>query len=255
MSPDPSGKLGHEASDLDEKTFLKGYRRQEYPRPSVTVDLVIFTVMKGELSVLLIKRKGHPFQGRWALPGGFVDVGNAYEDQGEDLEHAAHRELAEETSLPEGSCFLEQLYTFGKAGRDPRTRVISVAYYALVPSDLADHVRANDDASDARWVRVSEIEGVQDLLAFDHIDILTKALKRIRGKIDYSPIALSLLPDVFTAADLQAIHQAVKGQTFTRAHFSRKFRRMLADGVLIEAGLRPTATKPVRTYKFIRRPT
>src|SRR5687767_7631832 len=121
--PKPSAKS-------EEQRFLAAYRPEAYPRPAVTVDIVIFTIVDADLKVLLVRRNEHPFKGRWALPGGFVRVGDAREDQGEDLDEAAARELAEETGLPRGSAYLEQLGAFGKANRDPRMRVISVAYFA-----------------------------------------------------------------------------------------------------------------------------
>src|SRR5262245_10128017 len=149
----------------------------DYPRPSVAVDLVVFTILDADLKVLLIRRGEQPFKGKWALPGGFLRVGTTPAQQGEDLDEAAARELAEETSLPKGSAYLEQLYTFGKPGRDPRGRVISVAYYALVRPTLAPLVRAGGDAADAGWRSVTEI-GELDL-AFDHQQILELAKARI----------------------------------------------------------------------------
>ncbi len=122
----------------------------DYPRPSLTVDIVIMTVLDTDLKILLVKRAQAPFKNRWALPGGFVHVSDEG-DQGEDLQEAAHRELCEETGLPRGRVFLEQLYTFGATKRDPRGRVVTVAYYALVPPNLVPLVSAGSDASDAVW--------------------------------------------------------------------------------------------------------
>lgn len=246
---DRTGKLGHDAPHEDEGSFLRDYRKKEYPKPSVTVDLVIFTVQDTLLKVLLIRRKGHPFKDQWAIPGGFVDVGDGYDDQGESVEEAAHRELAEETGLPVGSCYLEQLYTFGKPGRDPRMRVISVAHYALVSSEKIPLVRAGDDASEAGWFEVGGVSG----LAFDHDDVLRTALGRIRGKIDYAPIAFELVPPTFTVAELRAVHEAVKGESYDAGNFRRRFRRMLTDGVIEQApGKRLTAGKPAKVYRFRR---
>lgn len=243
---DPSGKLGSEAAHLDEASFLESYQKEAYPKPSVTVDLVIFTVHNTLLKILLVKRKGHPFQGCWALPGGFVDVGDAYKNQGESLEDAAHRELFEETSLPRGSCFLEQLYTFGIPGRDPRTRVVGVAYYALVPSDLMSQVKAGDDAAETHWFEVSGLP----TLAFDHSQIIDVALTRIRGKIDYAPIAFGLVPKEFTVPEFRAVYEAVKGDKYAPANFHRRFRRMLQDGVIVEVpGKRLTSGRPAKVYR------
>jgi 8-oxo-dGTP diphosphatase len=270
---DPSGKLSSkDGADMTEAEFLAAYKANDYPKPSVTVDLVIFTVLDTDLKVLLIKRGGHPFRGCWALPGGFVNVGDGVKEQGEDLEAAAHRELAEETGLPKGSCYLEQLYTFGKAGRDPRTRVISVAYFALVRPTLAPIVTAGDDAAAAQWFSVQAIlergsseaeskvlehDGLFSLsrngLAFDHDVILDTAIKRLRGRIDYSPIAFDLVPETFTVAELRSVYEAVKGAAYDPKTFHRKFRRMLADGILVTApGKRGGTGRPSAVYRFKR---
>ena len=249
---DQSGKLSHDAGIETEADFLREYRHQKYAKPSVTVDLVIFTIIDNDLKVLLIKRRGHPFQGHWALPGGFVDVGNAQDEQGEDVEQAAHRELAEETSLPEGSCYLEQLFTFGNAYRDPRTRVITVAYYALVPPHLSLVVKAGDDASEALWFSVEkELPSME--VAFDHPGILKMGVERIRGKIDYAPIAFELVPPTFTVSELKAVYSVVKGEGFRGKNFYRRFRRMQSDGIIEEApGFRATATRRAKVYRFVK---
>src|SRR4051812_12397848 len=144
----------------EEEAFLEHYRPGDFPRPSVTVDLVIFTVLDKLLHVLLVRRNEHPFKGTWALPGGFVRVSDDRKDQGEDLDAAAHRELLEETGLSHtasGGVFLEQVRTFGRPGRDPRMRVISVAYYALVRPTLVPMIRAGGDVSHAKWVDLSDL--------------------------------------------------------------------------------------------------
>jgi 8-oxo-dGTP diphosphatase len=241
---------------MNERDWLEDYRTrvQRYARPSVTVDLVVFTVCDGRLQLLLIQRANPPFRGEWALPGGFVDVGDALDDQGEDVEVAAHRELAEETGLPEGSCFLEQLYTFGTSGRDPRMRVISVAWYALIRPELAEQVAAGSDARQVRWVDVDG--GLDELdLAFDHGRIVAKALERIRGKVDYAPIAFELVPEAFTVAELRAVHEAIKGTTYDPSNFQRRFKRMRADGLITSTpGKRATGTRPASLFRFVRPP-
>lgn len=266
---DPTGKLGHEANDMDEATFLANYRHKDYPRPSVTVDLVIFTVTNADLKVLLIKRLGHPFKGRWALPGGFVDVGDAVKDQGESIEQSAIRELGEECfGDPEGSSetaerllaerriHLEQLYTFGDPYRDPRCRVITVAHYALVPADIVPLVKAGSDAEEVRWFSIeSELNWDElnwDELAFDHKRVLQMGVERIRGKIDYSNIAFSLLPQTFTVTELRAVHEAIKGEVYDRANFRRRFKRMQTDGIIAEApGTRKRVVgRPAKLYRF-----
>ena len=171
-----------------DKEFLKSYDASKYERPSVTTDILIFTVdIKGELELLLIKRKRPPFQDCWAIPGGFVNMD-------ESLEEGAKRELKEETNV-EG-VHMEQLYTFGNVGRDPRTRVISVAYMALVPKNMIT-IQAGDDAADAKWYKVTLEDGKpkfnEDInLAFDHEEIITVALDRLRGKLNYTTIAFNL---------------------------------------------------------------
>jgi len=238
------------ASD-DEGRFLAEYRRKARPGPAVTVDLVVFTVRDADLKLLLIKRKAHPFRGEWALPGGFVRVGDSYLDQGEDVEAAAHRELAEETGLPSGAAYLEQLYTFGRAGRDPRMRVISVAWYALIRPDLAPIVTAGSDAVEARWWSLTALPAP---LAFDHDEILQTALDRVRGKIDYAPIAFDLVPETFTIAELRAVYEAIKGAGYDPGNFRRRFKRMLTDGVVVQApGKRHTTRRPATVYSFVGR--
>jgi 8-oxo-dGTP diphosphatase len=268
---DPSGKLGHEASDMTEEEFLRAYRREEYPRPSVTVDLVIFTILDNDLKVLLIRRKGHPFKGFWSIPGGFVDVGDAIQNQGESIEAAAHRELAEETGLPKGSCYLEQLYTFGTPGRDPRTRVISVAHFALIPPDKAALVQAGSDAAEVRWFSVEALDrnGVYQTptgervlvtnvtgsvpLAFDHAEILRMAVTRLRNKIDYTTVAFELVPPTFSVAQLRAVYEVVKGTAFDPSNFRRRFTRMQVDKLIESApGKQSTGGRRATVYRFVR---
>jgi 8-oxo-dGTP diphosphatase len=266
MTTDQTGKLGHTSGHEDEASFLKDYRKAEYPKPSVTVDLLIFTVIDTDLKVLMIRRKGHPFQGCLALPGGFVDVGNSYDEQGESLDDAAARELGEEAFartddalefvqglLDRNNVHLEQLYTFGDPYRDPRMRVIDVAYYALVPTNLVPLIQAGDDAAEAGWHSVSEIDFAH--LSFDHAKILRMGVERIRGKIDYSPIAFSLLPPTFTVTELREVHEAIKGKTYDKGNFRRRFKRMQTDGIIQDApGKRTSGVrggKPAKVYRFI----
>lgn len=221
----------------------------DYPRPSVAVDLVVFTILDADLKVLLVRRGEAPKKGGLALPGGFVRVGMTPKDQGESLDAAAARELLEETGLPPERCFLEQLYTFGDPGRDSRGRVISVAYYALIRPGLAALVRAGGDAAGALWVSVSELD--LTALAFDHGRILAVGLERIRGKLDHSDIAFALVPETFTIPELRAVHEVVKGRAYDKGNFRRKFQRMLEDGVIEETvGKRITGAKPAKVYRF-----
>ena len=182
--------------------------RYEYPRAALTVDCVVFGLDDGDLKVLLIQRGLDPFKGKWALPGGFVRVD-------ETLDTAAARELEEETGVHD--VFLEQLYTFSEVRRDPRERVISVAYYALV--NLADHeTRAATDASDAQWFPAAK----PPRLAFDHAEILDTALTRLRGKLRYQPIGFELLPEKFTLSQLQHLYETVLGTSLDKRNFRKK---------------------------------
>lgn len=226
--------------------------RYDYARPSVTVDMVVFTVVDLDLKVLLIERGVPPFEGEWALPGGFVRVGNGVDEQGEAVDDAAVRELQEETGLSPQDVFLEQLYTFGGAGRDPRGRVISVAYYALVPADRVPRVKAGDDAVDATWVSVSRLDRVE--LAFDHGEIIDVAVERIAGKIEYDlRLAMSLVPRSFTKAELRRVFEVVTGNDYDKSNFNKRFNRMSEDGVIIDApGKRAAAGpgRPAHLYAF-----
>ncbi|MBX7114256.1 MAG: NUDIX hydrolase [Myxococcaceae bacterium] len=235
----------------DEVAYLENYRAKDYPRPSVAVDLVIFTIADAQLRVLLVKRKEHPFKGSWALPGGFVRVGETAADPGEDLEAAAARELEEETGLSGSRVYLEQLYTFGKANRDPRMRVISVTYFALVRPDLAPLVQAGGDAAQAAWFHVDGLKKLE--LAFDHRDIVQMALTRIRGKLDDSPLAFDLVPMTFTIPELRHVHAIVTGLPQDPGNFRRRFNRMLDEGLIEKApGKRITTSKPATVYRFRR---
>ena len=188
----------------------------QYPRPALTVDCVVFGFDEAELKVLLIERALEPFKGRWALPGGFVRVD-------ETLDDAARRELEEEAGLK--NVFLEQLYTFGALHRDPRERVVSVAYYALVK--LAAHeTKAATDAADARWFPISKAPK----LAFDHAEILATALGRLKGKVRYQPIGFELLPPKFTLSQLQHLYEAVLETELDKRNFRKK---VLSFGLLV----------------------
>jgi 8-oxo-dGTP diphosphatase len=188
----------------------------QYPRAALTVDCVVFGFDDGELKVLLIQRALEPFKGRWALPGGFVRLD-------ETLDDAARRELAEEAGLTE--VFLEQLYTFGAVDRDPRERVVTVAYYALVK--LAAHeTKAATDATDARWFSVSQVPK----LAFDHAGILATGLARLKAKVRYQPIGFELLPPKFTLSQLQHLYEAVLAAELDKRNFRKK---VLSFGLLV----------------------
>jgi 8-oxo-dGTP diphosphatase len=218
--------------------------RYKYPRPSVTVDCVLFGINpKSDLSVLLIRRRDSPFQGAWALPGGFVNVSDT-PPYGEGLEDAARRELEEETGAK--VAHLEQLSTFGTPDRDPRGRVISVAYMGLVRT--TDHVvQGGDDAAEAEWIAETDIV----TLAFDHKEILRVACERLAAKVRYAPIGFNLLPKEFTLSDLQRVYEAVLREPLDKRNFRS---RILAMKILQEAGLQKgTRHRPGMLYRFDKR--
>lgn len=207
----------------------------EYPRPALTVDCVVFGLDESELEVLLIRRGIPPFANRWALPGGFVRVD-------ETLEDAARRELEEETGL--SKVFLEQLYTFGAIDRDPRERVVTVAYYALVK--LSDHkVRAATDATDAAWFAISDLPE----LGFDHAQIFDMALARLRGKVRYQPLGFELLPRKFTLTQLQRMYETILDRPLDKRNFRKK---ILGMELLVELDevQKDVAHRAARLYKF-----
>lgn len=277
---------------LTEREFLEQYRAGDYERPSVAADMVIFTVTdeeadsyrklpEKELRILLIRRGGHPFLGKWALPGGFVQPS-------ETTEQAAARELREETGVDD--VYLEQLYTFSDIGRDPRTWVMSCSYMALINSDKLE-LQAGDDAADASWFKVSyrllreqkelmedgyvktleyelKLSGEEELsavvarmltvkttststdykivsndgLAFDHAKIIACAIERLRGKVNYTDIALHLMPNLFTLTELQQVYEVIMDKELLKAAFRRKVADLVAetDHYTENAGHRPS---------------
>ena len=204
-----------------------------YPHPAVSADVVLFTIQDEQLRVLLIKRASDPFKNTWALPGGFVEID-------EELEQAALRELGEETGI--SGVYLEQLYTFGQPGRDPRERVITVAYYAMVPPDRTT-LHPASDAKDANWFPCADLPP----LAFDHPRIITLALQRLTSKIEYSTIALQFMPAAFTLGELQRVYEIIQGEPLDKRNFRKK---ILADGFIADTGTqrRQGNHRPARLY-------
>lgn len=278
---------------LTERKFLEQYRAGDFERPSVAADMVIFTVTDSEadsyrklpekeLRILLIRRGGHPFLGKWALPGGFVRPN-------ETTEQAAVRELREETGVDD--VYLEQLYTFSDIGRDPRTWVMSCSYMALINSDQLE-LKAGDDAAEAAWFKLSyrllrerkelvedgyvktleyelklssegeELSAVvartvtaraasmgtdysivsNDGLAFDHAKIIACAIERLRGKVNYTDIALHLMPKLFTLTELQQVYEVILDKELLKAAFRRKVADLVTetDHYTENAGHRPS---------------
>ena len=179
----------------------------EHPHPAVTVDVVVFTIRDRKLKLLLVRRGGEPYRGKWALPGGFIQM-----DEG--LDAAARRELQEETGV--SGVFLEQLYTFGEPKRDPRERVITVAYYALIPSDKLQ-LRAASDAEAVGWFAMDELPK----LAFDHAEIVSAAHQRLVAKLDYSTIAFAFMPKRFTLSELQEVYEIIRQEEVDKRNFRK----------------------------------
>lgn len=208
-----------------------------YPHPAVTTDIVLFTVRRNALHVLLVRRDLEPHKGEWALPGGFVEMD-------ESLDACARRELKEETGL-EG-LYLEQLYTFGAPDRDPRERVITVAYFALVPSDRLV-LKAGSDAREARWHAIDPLPD----LAFDHGEIIQTARDRLAAKMEYSTIGLKFMAEEFTLSEVQALYETVSG----RPRDKRNFRKWLLSLDAVEETGRKKAEgahRPAMLYRLKR---
>lgn len=271
-------ELLKDQNGLTEKEFLDRYQPKDYPRPSVTVDMLLFTVdsrreagkalPSQEMKILLIKRRNHPYIESWALPGGFVEIG-------ENLDEAAKRELKEETHIE--NVYLEQLYTWGDVERDPRMRVISVSYLALVQREQCKE-QAGDDAADAAWFTVRKTKLTQDsengstwllsleneekqvriqylvteqvkkngvlgltrsdvkpaedslfYLAFDHAKIINMAVDRIRNKTEYTPLLFNLLPQEFTLSQAQHVYEAMLGRSVSKPGFRKKFAPLVEE--------------------------
>lgn len=215
----------------------------EFARPALTVDIVVFALCEGDdseedLHVMLIERDLQPYEGQWALPGGFVRVE-------ETLDEAARRELEEETGLVD--IYLEQLYTFGEVKRDPRERVVTVAYYALVNLEGHD-VQASTDARNAAWFSMNDLPE----LAFDHSEILHTAHERLRGKVRYQPIGFELLPEKFTLRQLQHLYEVVLDRELDKRNFRKKVLAMeiVKETKEIE---KDVAHRAARLYRFDKR--
>lgn len=204
-----------------------------YPHPAVTTDCVIFGFDGRSLNVLLVERGIEPFKGEWAFPGGFLNPD-------ESAEEGARRELKEETGLEQG--YIEQFHTYSAPNRDPRERVITIAYLALVK---IQEVKGGDDAASARWFPVENVPR----LAFDHDQILRDATSRLRERIHFHPIGYDLLPEKFTIKELQTLYEAILGIRFDRRNFAKK---MLHLGILnqLDETVWPTNKREAMLYSF-----
>jgi 8-oxo-dGTP diphosphatase len=209
-----------------------------YEQPAVTVDLVIFTVSEEKLKVLLVKRAQEPFAGVWSIPGGFLKAG-------ESLDEAAIRVMKEKTGVKE--IYLEQLYTFGRPDRDPRARIITVTYFALIPWQNLAQPESNQIA-DLAWYAADQLPE----LAFDHQEILSYAINRLRAKATYSNIVYGLLPVQFRLSDLQKVYESIIDKSMDKRNFRK---RMLATGLLKETGKKEIigAHRPAMLYCFKKR--
>ncbi len=236
---------------MDEREFLRTYDPNAFEQVSVAVDLVLMSVADGAPVVLLQQRVEHPFRGCWALPGGFVGPR-------ESLDEAARRVSSAKARIEDA--YVEQLYTFGEPGRDPRTRVISVGYFALLPVErFRDALRSAPDLSLASLAVegqdtriVARLETGEPLsLAFDHAHVLATAMRRLRGKLDWSPVAFALLPETFTLRALQDVHEAILGVPLNKTAFRR---RLLDSGRIEPTGTRETGTSFRPAELFRRKP-
>ena len=244
----------------EEKEFLEQYDVTKFERPSVTADIVIFTLDDSdELNILLIKRGGFPYKDHWAIPGGFLEAGK------ESIDEAAARELKTETNID--NVYLKQLYTFGDPGRDPRTTVLSVAYTALVPKHKLN-IKAGDDAKEAKLFTIKyDVNGIiftngnkvitESDLAFDHAEIIKMAITRLRNRIEYEDDAFNLLKDKneFTISELKRIHETIKNKSLDLPNFRKSFLRdYVATGKVIDLNKTLISKgKPARLYKYIDR--
>jgi 8-oxo-dGTP diphosphatase len=223
----------------EEAEYLASYDSSRFPSVAVTVDIVLLTIRNGRLSVLLVQRGGHPYKGAWAVPGGFIDAG-------EDADEAARRELAEETGIEGPVGHLEQLRTYSDPERDPRMRVISIAYLGFLPDLPAPS--AGSDAAAARWWATDDLAaGSPDApeLAFDHERIVADAVERARSKLEYTSLAASFIDEPFTLADLRRVYEAVWDIQLHVGNFRRKvlstpgFVEPLGQKARSESGGRP----------------
>lgn len=220
---------------------VSNYDKDAYEKPAVTVDIAICTIMNDELKVLLIKRKYPPFRSSWAIPGGFVEI-----EKHETLEQTARRELEEETNLK--NIYIEQLKTYGAPDRDPRLRVITVAYFALLSIDKINSIKAGDDAGEASWFSVTKLPE----LAFDHKKIIKDLLVRLSGKILYAPIGFKLVPEQFTWTELQKTYEIILNRELITPNFRRKIKSMYEVEECRATKKLKSAGKPPKYLRYVK---
>jgi 8-oxo-dGTP diphosphatase len=249
MEQGRTGERGAARHD-EETAFLAGYDITAWPRPSLTVDVAILTIVEDAVHVLLVQRTKPPAKGRWALPGGFVGID-------ESLSAAVERVLERETGLRD--VFIAQLASFGEVDRDPRGRIVTVAHYALVPAErIVDTVGAREGCTLGRIVPTARAAGPsfvidgpagEAALAFDHDDIVAAAVERVRGRLWYTPVAFELVPDEFTLLDLQRVYEAILGHPLDKNAFRR---RILASGLVAPLGRRREGlrARPAELFRF-----
>lgn len=231
---------------MNNEEFLKTYNADDYKHPSVTIDLVILSITpQGELCTVLNKRDQAPFEGLYALPGGFIDLNKSLDESAADI-------LYKKTGLK--NIHIEQLYTFGEVNRDPRTRVLSISYFALVPFD-----KLKFDFTKTFIFKFDEVEVLKskNQIAFDHYNIYKTSVERIRGKLNYVPLAFNLVNDKdnFTIYEVQKIYEAIYRQYFNAANFRRDFiNKFVHTGYVAENGLTSTehSRKACKCYKVIK---
>lgn len=233
---------------IDATELPPDYDPNAFEHPSVSVDVVALTARGKSLEVLLIQRSEKPYAGYWAVPGGFVGME-------EDLDAVAERKLREKTGVGEAAPFLEQLYTFGKVDRDPRHRVITVAYYALLPAPESGLPNAPTDtptpganAAQAQWFDINELPP----LAFDHAEILKMAVARLQAKLGYTSVAYALLPEEFTLTELQTTYETILSRVLDKRNFRKK---MLSLDILEATGKerRLGAHRPAQLFRWTKR--
>jgi len=225
---------------MTEQEFLQNYRIHDYDVPLTSVDLVIFTLQEHCLKVLLVERGEHPFKGRWALPGGFIDL-----QRDADLDATATRKLREKTGVD--ISYLEQLQGFGSATRDPRGWSVTFAYFALIDAQGVT-LSHGSGSSAASWVPVDELAGRADL-AFDHAAIVETALQRLRGKVEYTSLPVHLLAPEFTLSDLQQVYETILGRTVDKS----AFRKRIKEGDFLEeipGKQRHASNRPAQLYRL-----